>query len=91
MKRKTQEVAVKRTESATQRAGYRVKEQASIADRVSSVGMLAVASEEAQELPSLEAEEVARLAYSYWEARGRQGGSPEEDWQRAEDELRRRY
>jgi hypothetical protein len=33
-------------------------------------------------------EEIASLAYSYWEARGYQGGSPEEDWLRAEDELR---
>jgi hypothetical protein len=32
-------------------------------------------------------EEIARLAYSYWEARGCQGGSPEEDWTRAEREL----
>jgi len=32
-------------------------------------------------------EEIARLAYSYWEARGCQGGSPEEDWHRAEREL----
>jgi hypothetical protein len=31
---------------------------------------------------------VARLAYSYWEARGCQGGSPEADWLRAEFELR---
>ena len=31
--------------------------------------------------------EIARLAYSYWEARGYQGGSPEEDWLRAEREL----
>jgi hypothetical protein len=31
---------------------------------------------------------VARLAFSYWEARGCQGGSPEEDWLRAEQELR---
>jgi len=31
---------------------------------------------------------VARLAYSYWEARGYQGGSPEADWLRAEQELR---
>jgi len=31
--------------------------------------------------------EIARLAYSYWEARGCQGGSPEEDWLRAEREL----
>jgi hypothetical protein len=33
---------------------------------------------------------VARLAYSYWEARGCQGGSPEADWLRAEFELRAR-
>ena len=34
--------------------------------------------------------EIASLAYSYWEARGCQGGSPEEDWIRAERELRTR-
>jgi hypothetical protein len=33
---------------------------------------------------------IARLAYSYWEARGRPDGSSEEDWFRAEAELRRR-
>jgi hypothetical protein len=33
-------------------------------------------------------EEVAVLAYSYWEARGFQGGTPEEDWFRAVEELR---
>ena len=33
-------------------------------------------------------EEIAALAYSYWEARDFQGGSPEEDWLRAEQELR---
>jgi Protein of unknown function (DUF2934) len=31
--------------------------------------------------------EIARLAYSYWEARGSRPGSPEEDWLRAEREL----
>jgi hypothetical protein len=36
--------------------------------------------------PSREA--IAKLAYSYWEARGYQGGSSEEDWIRAETELR---
>jgi hypothetical protein len=35
-------------------------------------------------------EHVAELAYSYWEARGFQGGSPWEDWFRAEEELKRR-
>jgi hypothetical protein len=34
-------------------------------------------------------DEIARLAYSYAEARGFVGGSPEEDWFRAEQELRR--
>ena len=32
-------------------------------------------------------EEVARLAYSFWEARGGQGGSSWEDWFRAERAL----
>lgn len=40
--------------------------------------------------PVSEREEIARLAYSYWEARGGVGGSPEEDWLRAEEEVRRR-
>jgi hypothetical protein len=31
--------------------------------------------------------EIARLAYSYWEARGWQHGSALEDWLRAEREL----
>jgi hypothetical protein len=39
------------------------------------------------ESPDLSHEEVARLAYSYWEARACQGGSPEEDWFRAEQEI----
>jgi len=33
-------------------------------------------------------EEIALLAYTYWVQRGCQGGSPEEDWFRAELELR---
>lgn len=31
-------------------------------------------------------EEIARIAHSYWEARGCPEGSPEEDWFRAEQE-----
>jgi len=37
--------------------------------------------------PSPSQEQIASLAYSYWEGRGCQGGSPEEDWLRAEQEL----
>ena len=33
-------------------------------------------------------DEIAALAYSYWEARGRRDGSQLEDWYRAERELR---
>ncbi len=36
-------------------------------------------------------EEVARLAYSYWLARGCPEGSPEEDWLRAEQEVRQQH
>jgi len=35
-------------------------------------------------------QEIAALAYSYWEQRGRQGGSALEDWFRAERELQQR-
>ena len=35
-----------------------------------------------------EVDQIARLAYSYWEARGGEGGSAEDDWFRAERELR---
>jgi len=32
-------------------------------------------------------EQIARLAYSYWQDRRRAEGSPEQDWLRAETEL----
>jgi hypothetical protein len=34
-----------------------------------------------------ELEQIARLAYSYWQARGCPEVSPEEDWLRAEAEV----
>lgn len=33
-------------------------------------------------------EEIARLAHRFWIERGRQHGRPEDDWLRAEQELR---
>ncbi len=39
------------------------------------------------DLPSPAREQIAQLAYSFWQARGCQGGSPEEDWYRAEQDL----
>jgi hypothetical protein len=38
--------------------------------------------------PAPAREEIARPAYCYWEARGGDGGSPEDDWFRAQRELR---
>jgi hypothetical protein len=35
-------------------------------------------------------QEIAALAYEYWQARGCPDGSPEEDWFRAESELQSR-
>ncbi len=35
--------------------------------------------------------EVEKLAYRFWEERGHPFGSPEEDWFRAERELRREF
>jgi hypothetical protein len=36
----------------------------------------------------LTAQDIATLAFSYWEQRGFSGGSPQADWFRAERELR---
>jgi hypothetical protein len=35
-------------------------------------------------------EEISRLAYGYWEARGKWNGLADEDWYRAERELWKR-
>ena len=39
---------------------------------------------------TIDPSEIARLAHALWEARGGQGGSPEDDWFRAEQALRAR-
>jgi hypothetical protein len=40
--------------------------------------------------PEVTQEDIARLAYALWEQRGGQGGSPEDDWYRAERQLQGR-
>ena len=51
-------------------------------------------SDEATDLgiehPALDQEAIARLVYFYWGERGCPNDSPEEDWLRAEAELRNR-
>ena len=51
------------------------------------VPVLPATPEVAAQAPRPSFEEIELLAYSYWEARGYQSGSPEEDWLRAEREL----
>lgn len=47
-----------------------------------------VAAEAAPVAPRIVShEEIAKLAYCYWADRGYQGGSPQEDWARAEQTL----
>jgi uncharacterized protein involved in copper resistance len=70
--------------SPAKRRTPRAKRAESLADGTSaSVSALTVAEERI-----VDRDAVARLAYSYWEARGFIGGSPEEDWLRAEREIR---
>lgn len=77
-----------RRKAATRPRAKRVAEQveplAIAAPKPESVAPQA----DAGAMPSYEA--IAILAYSYWEARGCQGGCAEEDWTRAEQELRNR-
>lgn len=54
-----------------------------------SQGALSAAPpEQESNVPTQEA--IAHLAYSYWQERNGNGGSAEEDWLRAERELRER-
>jgi hypothetical protein len=42
------------------------------------------------EHPTLDREAIGRLAYFYWEERGCPNDSPDDDWFRAEAEIRHR-
>jgi uncharacterized protein involved in copper resistance len=70
--------------SPVKRRAPRLKRAESPATKTSSMASEVVATEQIV----VDRESVARLAYSYWEARGFVGGSPEEDWLRAEREIR---
>lgn len=66
--------------SSAKRRASRPKESAS--ETPSAKPVPATASE------AIDHQAIARLAYSYWAARGFNGGSAEEDWLRAEREIR---
>jgi hypothetical protein len=66
--------------SPAKRRASRPKE--SVSETPSSKSAPGTASE------AIDRQAIARLAYSYWVARGYNGGSAEEDWLRAEREIR---
>ena len=70
--------------SPAKRRATRTKGSESSTSEISSTGSQRTAKPEA----TIDPQAIARLAYSYWEARGFTGGSAEEDWLRAEQELR---
>ena len=53
-----------------------------LADGIHEQGQTPFAEENGRDV------ETARLAYSYWEARGRGHGSADADWVRAEQEIK---
>jgi len=55
-----------------------------------ATGIEPTAGMEIQSIPRDHQDEVAKLAYAYWQERGCPEGSPEEDWFRAEADLRGR-
>ena len=69
--------------SPAKRRPSRTKDSESSTSEISSAG----STRNTLVQPTIDRAEVARLAYSYWEARGFVGGSAEEDWLRAEREL----
>lgn len=54
------------------------------------IGASAAVMEPDDDMSAPTQEAIANLAHSYWEARGGKGGSPWDDWFRAEQELKRR-
>jgi len=79
----TASAPARRKSAATPRAKHGLKTSPAAPETVTAVEVIAT---EANCAPA--EGEIAALAYTYWAGRGYQGGSPEEDWLRAEQELR---
>ena len=82
--------AATRRRSAAPRSKSAARTKPSTVEPVAAEETVAVSIAEIAVAVEPTSEAIAALAYSYWEARGCQGGSPEEDWLRAEQELRTR-
>jgi len=82
-------VPVRRKSVTTKRTPHTAAEISSIPVSQPEILALAIPAPVTLAAPPAESRRdvIARLAYSYWEARGYQGGSPEADWLRAEQEI----
>ena len=74
-----------RRKSTTPRVKHSLKTSLAAATTEAGIAVEAVRTAIAYEPAE---DEIAALAYTYWAGRGYQGGSAEEDWLRAEQELR---
>lgn len=86
---------LKKETSETGSARHRKSNNASVSTEspvIDSVGVMAPAGDVELGTRSTEIspphEEIAKLAYSFWVSRGYRNGSPEQDWLRAEQELK---
>jgi Protein of unknown function (DUF2934) len=75
--------------NVTSKAKRKAAKPLPLATERASVATAAVASPRPPD-PIIEHQEIAGLASSYWAARGFSDGAPEEDWYRAEEELKKR-
>jgi hypothetical protein len=80
-------------ENITMAKKKRVKANGAAEEQTAAIKTAVPASEPQSSPESISAagvsvqERIALLAYNYWEQRGGIGGSPEEDWFRAEREI----
>jgi hypothetical protein len=88
-KRKTAEADTMPADSMQRASAAKPKAPAAMHKRATKKTSETVVTEAPASEPvrAISIEEISRRAYSYWEARGYQGGSPEQDWFRAEREL----
>ena len=77
---------VRRKSTSPKRVSYPAAVE--VSDTQAAEPELVLAAAATATATALSPDAVAKLAYSYWETRGYQGGSPEADWLRAERELR---
>jgi hypothetical protein len=75
----------KKASTAKPKAAAAATHKRTATPKMSKVGAEVAAAGQTPRVPTHA--EIAALAWSFWEARGFQGGSPEDDWFQAEQQL----